>query len=110
MGDDAALKAILAFCTKVIHKYCANILISCRESSIAEGFDNASDRGDIMSSLKQAITFHSAIGQFDIGQALIIQDRRIFVEGAEGTRMLLIKRTAAFIDENYGKPPFFQSR
>ena len=99
MGDDAALKAILM----LLHQEGITIVPTSAllpDHQLPEAFDNDKDGGDIDEFISQAIQVHATLGQFDIGQALIMQDSRILsIEGAEGTDAM-IERTQPFIDKN----------
>lgn len=108
LGDDAALRAILA----LLHQEGIEIVptSSCLpDHQLPAGFDSAPDNGDIKALLDHAIEIHSTLGNFDIGQALIMQDARVLsVEGAEGTDAM-IERTAPLIDKNRQDRLFFKA-
>ena len=108
LGDDAALKAILA----LLHQEGIEIVptsICLPDHQLPTEFDNRPDMGDIKALLNHAIALHTSIGHFDIGQALIIQDSRVLsIEGAEGTDAL-INRTAPLIDKNRQHRLFFKA-
>ena len=108
LGDDAALKAVLAY----LNQEGIEVLptsVCLPDHQLPAGFDNASDKGDISETINHAITLHSTLGQFDIGQALIIQDKRVLsIEGAEGTDAM-IERTVPFIDKDSAHRLFFKA-
>ena len=99
VGDDAALKAILA----LLHQEGISIMPTSAllpDHQLPKGFDNDEAGDDLQSLVEQAAKIHSQLGQFDIGQALIMQDSRVLsIEGAEGTDAM-IERTSPYIDAN----------
>ena len=99
VGDDAALKAIFM----LLHQEGISIVPTSAllpDHQLPDVFDNDENGSDIDELISHAVRVHAHLGQFDIGQALIMQDSRILsIEGAEGTDAM-IERTQPFIDQN----------
>jgi len=108
LGDDAALKAILALLNQEgIQLVPTSMFLP--DHQVPEGFDNEAHQNDVDHIISNAIEAHTTFGQLDIGQALILQDSRILsIEGAEGTDAL-IERTAPFIDTAMENRLFFKA-
>ena len=108
LGDDAALKAILG----LLHQQGIQIVpasLLLPDHQLTKGFDNKATDDDLRTVITKATEIHTTFGQFDIGQALILQDSRVLsVEGAEGTDAM-IERTAPFIDKNRAYRLFFKA-
>ncbi|MBT4922575.1 MAG: UDP-2,3-diacylglucosamine diphosphatase LpxI [Rickettsiales bacterium] len=99
LGDDNILRSVISFLERQniavvsVLDICANLIMG------APGlYTNTKLYKSFEEDLNIAIDVHQSLASFDIGQSLIMQDKRVIgIEGSEGTDNL-IKRCGQYID------------